>query len=189
VKFNLLNKNNYKYACLTLALISAFWVISIFELYLSVSSNITVSNLGKVVLYKFLNDFWAALLIGALFFPLFLSIHTVLKKGAFTIIKILFVLFIILQFSLVKYSLTTLINLGADILGYSLEDIFSTVSTSETISLPYLIPFVVFPLLFFLINFSVNKYANTKLVIGVSIGFVLVFGCLKLIVPNASEPI
>jgi phosphoglycerol transferase MdoB-like AlkP superfamily enzyme len=189
MKFNLQNKDIYKYAYLSISLIFTFWFISVVELYLSISSGIKISNLGTTILFKFLNDFWSALTIGILLFPLFFLINFFRKKGSFIVIKGLLVLLVIIQFSLVKYSLTTLLNLGADILGYSFDDIFSTVSVSESISVMYFFPFVFFPLLLFLLHFVINKYINERIIIGIGVLFILLFGTLKLILPVASNEV
>ncbi|RLD29711.1 MAG: sulfatase [Bacteroidetes bacterium] len=187
MKLNLQTKDFYKYIYLTLALICAFWVISLFELIASKLAGIVIPNLGLAILFKFLNDFWSGLIIGGLLFPVFLLIYIGVKKGALTTIKVLFAFFLIIQVSLVKYSLTTLLNLGADILGYSLNDIYITVSSSEAMTLMSLLPFIVFPLLLFFIFILINKYFNERITIGISILFILIFGSLKLIFSEAYD--
>jgi len=153
---------------------------------LTVSSRIKVLDLGTAILYKFLNDFWSGLIIAILLFPIFLLLNLFLKKGSIIVTKVIFLLFVIIQFSLVKYSLTTLLNLGADILGYSLNDMFSTVSSSESFSVMYFLPFVIFPALFFLLYIIINKYFNERVTFGVGVLLILTFGSLKLIFPEAS---
>lgn len=189
MKFSLPNKDFYSYAYLTVSLICSFWIISILELYLSTSSGFKTHNLGTVILFKFLNDFWSGLLIGVFLFPLLFLINLVTKKRSLMIMKALFILFVIIQFSLVKYSLTTLLNLGADILGYSFSDIFSTVSVSESISVMYFFPFLIFPILFILLYFVISKYFNKRIIIGASVLLVLIFGSLKLVLPEASNDV
>jgi len=187
MKFSLQTKDVYKYIYLTISLICVFWVISVLELYLSISSGIKVPSLGTAILYKFLNDFWSGLIIGIVLLPIFLLLNLFIKKGSIIVVKTVFLLFVIIQFSLVKYSLTTLLNLGADILGYSLNDIYITVSSSETMTLMSTLPFVVFPLLFFILYIVINKYFNERITLGVSVVFILLFGSLKLIFSEASD--
>ena len=187
MKINFQNKDIYKYIYLTISLICVFCFISIVELYLLNSSGIKTPHLGTTILYKLLNDFWSGLIIGGLLFPVFLLFYMVIKKGALTIIKVLFTLFVIIQFSLVKYSLTTLLNLGADLLGYSFNDVIITITSSESISVMYFFPFVIFSLLFFLLYFIVKKYFNKRITIGLSVFLILIFGSLKLIFPEASD--
>ncbi len=187
MKFNIKTKDVYSYVHITLALICAFWFISTYELYFSKTSGVIIPNLGLAILLKFLNDFWTGLIIGLLFFPLFVVINIVSRKGAFIVEYIVMTILVIIQFSLVKYSLTTLINLGADILGYSYNDITSTVSASESVSITYLLPFIIFPFLCFLTFVLINKYVNHRKVIGAGLFLVLLFGSLKLVFPEASS--
>ncbi|TJY37912.1 LTA synthase family protein [Pontimicrobium aquaticum] len=187
MNFTIKKDKIYSYVFLTLALICAFWVISLYELYFSKTAGIVISNLGSAALYKLINDFWTGLIIGIIFFPIFYAIQLFSKKAAFVAVNLIFLLLIILQFSLVKYSLTTLINLGADILGYSYDDVTSTVSASESMSLTYLLPFILFPLLFFATFLVINKYANNRKVLGVLLFFVLLFGSLKLVFSETSS--
>jgi lipoteichoic acid synthase len=184
MKISLSKKNIGSYAFLTISLIGTFWFISLFELFISKSTN---TNILLVTVYKFVNDFWSGLILGLLIFPVYLLIHLIVKKHALTVVKVLFVMFVVIQFSLVKYSLTTLLNLGADLLGYSTDDIFNTVSASESFSITYFLPFIIFPLLFFIL-FKINtKYLNDRLLIGGSVLLVLIFGSLKLVLHNISE--
>ena len=187
MKLNLQNKDIFKYAYLTISLIAVFWLVSILELFLSTSSGVKMPNIGVTILYKFINDFWSGLLIGIVLFPVFFLINIFQKKIAFIVIKVVFVLLVIVQFSLVKYSLTTLLNLGADLLGYSLNDIYITVSSSESMSLLSLLPFVVFPLFFLWVFMLINKYFNERITIGISVLFILIFGSLKLIFSEVSD--
>lgn len=187
MEFSIKKDKIYTYVYLTLALICAFWVISAYELYFSRSSGIVIPNMGSATLYKFLNDFWTGLIIGVLLFPVFYLIQGFSKKAAYIVVNLVFALLIILQFSLVKYSLTTLINLGADILGYSYDDVTSTVSASESMSVISFLPFIIFPLFFFATFILVKKHANHRKVIGVGLFFILLFGSLKLVFSEASS--
>ncbi len=185
--FSFQNRDIYKYAYLTISLICVFWFISLLELFLSTSNGIKTPQLGTAILSKLLNDFWSGLLIGILLFPIFFIINLFKNKTAFIVIKVVFALLIIIQFSLVKYSLTTLLNLGADILGYSLNDIYITVSSSEAMTLMSILPFIVFPLLFFFLLIVINKYFNERLTIAISVLFIIILGSLKLVFPEASD--
>lgn len=189
MKIKLQEKDIFSYSALIFAAVCSFFFISIFEVYTSKSSGVDVQNLGIVLLYKFLNDFWFVFMIGMLLFPVYFLIKLFFKKGTITFIKIILTLFVVLQFSLVKYSLTTLLNLGADILGYSYVDIYSSVSVSESISLLYFFPFVIFPILFFLLHYLIKKQINRRLMLGISVLLILVFGTLKLLLPDASNEI
>ncbi|WP_142786343.1 sulfatase-like hydrolase/transferase [Changchengzhania lutea] len=185
MKFSIKNKGISNYLRAVLALIGAFWIISSYELYMS-NPSVNDPNLATVLVYKLLNDFWSGFIIGMLCFPIYFIISTIRKKVAFVVISIVFTGLIILQFSLVKYSMTTLINLGADILGYSYDDIFSTVSVSESISVTYFLPFIIFPALFFIVYVLLKRYSNPRFTIGIGVSLLLLFGALKLTLANAS---
>ena len=187
MKINIQLKDIYKYAYLILALICSFWLISSYELFASRGSGIIILNIALAIIYKFINDFWFALIVGMVFFPFYILIFQAIKQKALLVVKILFMLIVIGQFSLVKYSLTTLLNLGADILGYSLDDMFLTVSASESFSLAYFLPFIVFPALFFLAYKLILKYLNERILIGIGVVSFLVFGSLKLIFQQSSD--
>lgn len=186
MKLSLKKIEIYKYAHLILALIFAFWVISAYEIYASKAIGEVTPGLGTVILYKFINDFWSGLIIGGVLFPVFLLINLLSNRGALTVLKVIFTLLVIIQFSLIKYSLTTLLNLGADILGYSYDDIFSTVSVSESINITYILPFIIFPLLLFLFYVLIKKYVNHRVLTAGGICFILVFGSVKIILPDSS---
>jgi len=187
MKLSLKKIELYKYAYLILALIFAFWFISAYEVFASKVFGAENPDLGTVILYKFLNDFWCGLIIGGILFPVFLIINLFSKRGALIVLKVIFVLLVIIQFSLLKYSLTTLLNLGADILGYSFDDVFSTVSVSESISFTYFLPYIIFPAVLILCYVLVNKYVNHRMAIAGSVCLLLIFGSLKLILPEASS--
>jgi len=187
MKFSLDKIEVYKYVSLTLALIGTFWLLSAYEVYDSVSSGLIISNLGTVILYKFLNDFWAGLIIALIVFPVFLIFKSFSKKAGLIASKVLFVLFVIIQFSLVKYTKTTRLNLGADILGYSLDDAFTTVSASEELTLWYFVPYIVYPAFLFLLFFVFQKYCSRRITVGISLSIVLLIGSLKLISPELSK--
>jgi phosphoglycerol transferase MdoB-like AlkP superfamily enzyme/TolA-binding protein len=151
------------------------------------ASGLPVSNLIASLGYKFLNDFWAALGIGLLLLPLYLLFLLFKKPIGSILMIILFSLVVIGQFSLVKYSLTTLINLGADILGYSWNDMYITVTASQTFSLLYFLPFLLFPLLYLGINYLLNKFTNERQIFATAIILTIIFGSLKMVISEASE--
>ena len=182
--FNIKKETITKYACLTLSLISALWLVSLFELFVSKASE---TPIFLASIYKLINDFWSGLIIGILLFPLFLLLILLVKKYAITLIKILFILFVIIQFSLVKYSLATNLNLGVDILGYSFNDAYSTVSVSESISFTYFLPFIIFPILFLILYRYINNSMTERKLIGFGILSIVLLGCLKLTIPQASH--
>jgi len=178
---------NYTY--LIVSLIVTFWFISLFEVFVTISKGIKVPDIENVILYKLLNDFWAALLIGFLLVPLYWVLSVFIKKYSHLIVQILLVILVLIQFSLVKYSSTTLLNLGADLLGYSFNDISITVSSSESMSALYFVPFVIAMAIFFALNKFFVKYISKRSLIASLFISVLLFGGLKLVLSQSSETI
>lgn len=187
MKIKLLLKNSFPHLYLTLSLLLTFWSLSIFEIYSKASSGIHFPDLITSLSYKLLNDFGTALFIGLLFYPIYIGFYFLRKPWSVTAIKILFSILVIGQFALVKYNLTTLVNLGADILGYSVDDMYTTVTASESLSYLYFFPFVVFPLLFLGINNLLVKYANPNTIYAFSTVFMLLFGGFKYWIPEVSD--
>jgi len=187
MKYKDFKNYNYKFVCLLFSLIASFWAIGLFELIISAARGLEQISFLKLLLFRFINDFWAGIAIGLLFLPIYLIFYFIKKPIGNIIIKVIFSLIVIGQFALAKYYLSTLINLGADILGYSLSDIYTTVTASESLSLLYFLPFILFPLLFLGINYAFNKYTNTRQIL-ISAGIlILVFGSSKIIFSEASE--
>ncbi|RZS90549.1 sulfatase-like hydrolase/transferase [Aquimarina brevivitae] len=184
MKFTLDSKSIYQYVCGIFSLTVVFCIISSFEVLMSkATTNATLATL----LYKFTNDVVASVLIGILLFPIYFIANAFIKKYAFTVIKVILLIVVCIQFALVKYSLTTLINLGADLLGYSMDDIYSTVAASETFSLLYFLPFIAFPALWLVTYFLTKKYAGGKLLTGLNFVLIVLFGSLKLTIGEVSE--
>lgn len=181
------SKTPFKYIFLCFSMAISFWLISFFEIVTKIYTGIKISNIGLLIGYKIINDYTTVLSISLLILPIYFILQYSLKNRKDTIIKILFSLIIIVQLALTKYHLTTLVNLGADFLGYSTTDIYTTVSSSESFSVLYFVPFIVFPLLFWNIDKYISKKITNKtlyLTLGtltlISIGF-------KLIIPDVSD--
>ncbi|MDF1516911.1 MAG: sulfatase-like hydrolase/transferase, partial [Lutibacter sp.] len=187
MKFKDFSNYGFKYIYLSFSLIVIFWAISIFGLMMTASNGLEQADLGTSLAYKLLNDFWAGLGISLLFFPLYLLFFFIKKPIGNILIKVLFCFIIIGQFALVKYHLTTLVNLGADLFGYSFDDMFITVSASESMSFVYFLPFILFPLLFFGINYSLNIFTNERQIFASAIILMIVFGSSKMIFSEATE--
>jgi len=189
MKLKLPVANSYNYIYLTIALICTFWLISLVEIYITITNGLKVQNIGEALLYKFINDFWSAIIAALLLLPIYFLSAFILKKAGRILFAILFSLLVIAQFGLVKYSLTTLVNLGADILGYSLDDMYLTVTASEAMSFMYFVPFIVLPLAFLGVYMFLKKYIENKQILGITIIFVLLFGSLKIVLAEASNNI
>ncbi|MGM5469425.1 sulfatase-like hydrolase/transferase [Flavobacteriaceae bacterium LMO-SS05] len=184
MKFSLQAEAIYKYVHLIIGLIVTFWLMSLFELIMLKSEE---TNVMLAVVLKLTNDFWSGLIIGLLLFPVFVLCQIVLKNAAIGILKVLVVMLVLIQFSLVIYSLTTLVNLGADLLGYSLNDISATITSSVSFSILYFLPFIVFLLVFLFAQKLISNFLNERNLIGIGVVFILIFGSLKLVLPGLED--
>jgi phosphoglycerol transferase MdoB-like AlkP superfamily enzyme len=187
MKFKKINKKIRKYIVLCFSLLFTFWIISLFEIFSTFFSGKEINGIFELILFKFLNHFFTIFIISIIFFPFYHLLAKKKKKYGVLLIKIIFVILILIELSLTKYSLTTLLNLGADLLGYSLNDIYLTVTSSESMSFVYYIPFVLFPLLFlsscFFLKKSVYSKSFGKVFLGIAISIVIV----KFAFPNFSK--
>ncbi|MES2545069.1 MAG: sulfatase-like hydrolase/transferase [Bacteroidota bacterium] len=152
MKFHLSYKNTIEYLSLLIALTIMFCLLWIFD--------ISMSNYNLQFFYLLVNDVWFALLIGLLFFPVYLLLNAINKKLAIIVIKVLFIIIVLIQLALIQYNHTTHLNLGADLLGYSLSDIYLTVSASASLSVLTFLPFVLLPLAYLGLYFVVKKLVS-----------------------------
>ena len=180
---------SYNYIYLTSALILTFWLISIFEIFSKVFNKIELPNIALSLVYKLSNDFLTAILIGLLLFPLFLFLDLIKFKRSELVITVLFLLIIILQYVLVKTQLNYLVNLGADLLGYSINDIYITVTASESLSVLYFLPYILLPSLFLGIHYLIVKHIPEKTIF-ITTGIITVFFLvLKISITEVSSSI
>ena len=186
MKFKFQFTEIYKYGYFIIALLTTFWLISVFEVYQLTSKNVGIS-FSSTLGFKLLNDFWTVLLIGLLLFPFYFLISFFHKKTAIIFIQTIFVIVIVGQFALVNYSLTTLVNLGADLLGYSYSDISTTVSSSVEFSIGYFVPYIIFISCFFGFIIGFKKIFTERSLIAVLAFAVVLFGAGKLVFSQTSE--
>ncbi|NVK53122.1 MAG: sulfatase-like hydrolase/transferase [Flavobacteriaceae bacterium] len=162
-----MSKNYFKklpvaYLKTMLVLLLMFWLLSLFEVAAQAKTDKVILTTLQVVVFKLLHDAWTVFMIGIVFSPLYLILNVKGKKTGQTVFVITAFILVLVNISLVQYSLTTLLNLGADLLGYSFDDIFKTVSSQGAATpITDYIYFVVFVLLFFVVNYLVkHKIAN-----------------------------
>ena len=176
-KFNY--KNNLEYLYATISLILIFCFLSLIEVF----RNFDI----QVFAYKLLNDFFTGIVIAIAFFPIYLLLNLLKNNLGIIFTKIIFTVIAMIQLGLIGYSLTTHINLGADLLGYSLADMYTTVTASLSISFVTFLPFIVLPLFYFgLIKLfqSFGHKINPKILLVV----LFLFGSLNLIIAGSSKP-
>ncbi|MFE3848811.1 sulfatase-like hydrolase/transferase [Flavobacterium sp. LB3P45] len=170
IKFTYQNSLEYIYATVSLMII--FCLLSLIEVF----KNFEI----QLFAYKVVNDFFTGILIGLVFFPLYLILKYIKNSFGIIVIKMLFSIIVIIQLALIGYSLTTHVNLGADLVGYSYDDIYHTVTSSVSISFTLFLPFIVIVLLYLGLNWLFHLFGhkiNPKILLIV----VFFFGSLNLI--------
>ncbi|MEL1240420.1 sulfatase-like hydrolase/transferase [Flavobacterium flavipallidum] len=180
-------KKPFSYGFLCLSMLTVFWFISLFEIVAKISAGIEITNPAITLVYKLINDFWTVLIVSLLGLPLYFAINYKSNEWADRIFKVIFTIIVICQFGLTKYHLTTLVNLGADFLGYSLEDMYTTVTASESFSIVYFVPFILFPVLFWAICKYYIKTLSSKKLYQISGGLAILCILIKFFVSEISE--
>ena len=187
IKDILNNSHSYTYINLVFSLIVIFCLLSSFEILLGSADSSVNQSIGTALLYKLSNDFYTGMFIGLLFSPFYFILNYIKKHLGVLFIKIVFSLIVIIQFALVKYSSTTLVNLGADLLGYSLSDIYLTVTASESLSFIFFLPFIIIPLLYLGIFFAFTKFKKNQIVLVIIFVLIMISVGLKLFVSDISD--
>lgn len=152
-----MRKKLLTYLRILAALLVMFWLLGVVEVFASFKEAHTITYIIKFVVYKLLHAFGSAVIIGVLFLPVYYLLGLGNKKLAEITLIAFGVLLVIGEFSLVKYSTTTLLNLGADILGYSYNDIYKTIASSESFSIVNYLLFLIIPLLFLVLVYLFKK--------------------------------
>ena len=172
-------ENIVDYIHSTISLIIIFCFLSFIDIF----KNFDIQLFG----FKILNDIFTGLVIGVLFFPLFYVFNLYKNNIGIITIKILFICILIIQVGLIGYSLTTHLNVGSDILGYSWSDLLTTISASISISFQLILPFLITPFIFFGLILFMNKYGH-KINVRVFISILLVLGCSNFFIVNCKKP-
>ncbi|MEL1255458.1 sulfatase-like hydrolase/transferase [Flavobacterium sp. DGU38] len=154
---------------------------------MKIANGITIPNIGLEVCYKLANDFVSATVVSLVLLPLFIAISYIHKTLAIRFMTVFFTLVALIQFALVKYSSTTLVNLGADLLGYSFSDLYTTVTASESLSFMFFLPFFIIPLLYLGIHFAFIKLGKGKIVLVTTLVLFSITCSIKLFVSDLSD--
>ncbi|MFT7900655.1 sulfatase-like hydrolase/transferase [Tenacibaculum ascidiaceicola] len=182
-----MRKSLLTYLKVLAALLVMFWLLGVVEVFASFKETHTVIYVIKLVMYKLLHAFTTAVIIGVLFLPIYYLIGLGNKKIAEIIVIVLGVLLVIGEFSLVKYSATTLLNLGADLLGYSYNDIYKTVASSESFSIVNYLLFLIIPLLFLVLVYLFKKKIPENFFLKTILGLLIVAALLRLFSSEFNE--
>ncbi|MDB5196773.1 MAG: sulfatase [Flaviaesturariibacter sp.] len=143
------------YGAWTLALLGFSTILRLFE-HFNLSQQVAIPAGFQTLCIGLWND-----LLFTLSFSFFLAIPVFLlwqwkPKVAQLLFAIASLLFILIQAGLVRYYLTTKTLLGADLFGYSMADIKTTVTSSASFSISDLLP-VALLILFFLALWLIRK--------------------------------
>jgi cellulose synthase/poly-beta-1,6-N-acetylglucosamine synthase-like glycosyltransferase len=140
------------YFPLTLILAFLFFGTRIFELIVNFMNHGNSDSFFKVIQIAFAKDFvfWGITIISI--FPVYLLLYLIHKKTANIIFIFLSILLLLIQISLSQYYTSTLVPLGADLWGYSIEDIKQTVGASGGI------PVVLIVAIFLLITTGISAF-------------------------------
>lgn len=147
------------------ALLFTFWIFSLVEVFSNKTDEITFLTALKSISFKFLNDFWTVSIIAIFLFPITYFISEKKEKLYHFLFIIFGIIIVLIQLSLVKYSLVSKLNLGSDLLGYSCDDIVLTVSSSTSFSIISLLSFFLAPALFLIIRFFFRKKDVEKILL------------------------
>lgn len=180
MKIKFTYKNSLEYIYATVSLIIVFCLLSLIEIL----KNFEI----QLFAYKLVNDFFTGTLIGLLFFPLYLILRYIKNSLGIIVIKIVFSIIVIIQLALIGYSLTTHINLGADLLGYSLSDMHTTVTASLSLSFLLFLPFIILPIVYLGLIWLFQSFGhniNTKILLSV----IFVFGVINLLLASGIKPV
>jgi lipoteichoic acid synthase len=131
------------YTSLSIAFAVLTVILRIHEQILIAVKHSVPVTMGEVLLPMLLSDlsffFAASGVLALLFVPLLRTAPTTGRRAYYTVLAI----FGLIQFALIQYFSVTIIPLGGDLFGYTLEDIRFTVSSSTGISITTFLPYVI----------------------------------------------
>ncbi|MEJ5995372.1 LTA synthase family protein [Pedobacter sp. Du54] len=135
---------------LMLAWLIILFLITGFELLFNGFTRTFPESILKFLAIAFWNNILFWLKIYGFIFPLFTILYFVKPKLATLVTSILLFLFSIIQFLLVNYFNTSLLPLGADLFGYSIADIKTTVGASSGLSIVPILSMILLMLIFWI---------------------------------------
>ncbi|SDR66577.1 LTA synthase family protein [Christiangramia echinicola] len=158
-----------KFALLSFIFLGFLFVLSGVEIGLGLLNHSMESSFFSLWGWSCLEDlkFFFSFILPA--YLVYLPLHLLIPRITNIIFKTGLVLFFLIQLSLVFYYNTTLLLLGSDIFGYSLEEITQTVGASGSLSFT---PFLIL-LLFISILIFALVFLPKKIIIKREIGIVL----------------
>lgn len=161
---NFLDNIVYKYAdlfryifSLVLSLLLIGIGLRIYEFGLVSANFLLHPNAGQLYSYAIIYDILYYSLIGCLFSALFTLLYFFNRKFALITTFLIISLFLIINVSLIQYFAEVLTPLGADFYAYNFTEINDTFQTSINLSVTRVLPIILFPFLFFISFYLINK--------------------------------
>lgn len=149
-RYSFLVESVKSYLSYSLVFLLFLLLTSTLELILNSFNHTFETSFSKLLIWSFWNDlsFYFVILLPACL--IFLIFYFISKKLAHFVTVFLMVTFFTIQLMLIYYFNTTLVLLGSDLFGYSLEEITQTVGASNSISLTPVLIFVLFVIVIFI---------------------------------------
>jgi phosphoglycerol transferase MdoB-like AlkP superfamily enzyme len=133
-----------QYTSLSLALALLMIILRLYEIILISVKHVVPVALTDIAAQIVLSDlaafFAASGVLGLFFIPLMLLLSPTAGRWAYYTVTVILG---IVYFGLIQYFSVTLIPLGSDLFGYSLEDIRFTVTSSAGISITTFLPYII----------------------------------------------
>lgn len=158
-RFQQIKKASSDIVALMLIWLGLLWILSIYEIVLNGVTHEFPKNVIGVLAWSWLADFlfWFKWLWISL--PIFTLITYFNNRLGTTLLKIGIVVMVLSQLVLMSYFNVSLVPLGEDFYGYSLQDIKQTIGASGGISIGLILGLVVLlALVIWLINFLPSKF-------------------------------
>ena len=167
--FNLFLKGSTVFAGLAMLFLGFLIILSGVEVMLGSTNHVVDSSLLKLFGWSIIENlkFFLTWFIPAYIF--FLLLYLISSRLSKLVFAILFTMVLVIQLALIFYYNTTLLMLGSDIFGYSLNEITQTVGASGSLSVANIVSFVALIIIVFLSFWHLPK----KIKSGSRISFVL----------------
>jgi phosphoglycerol transferase MdoB-like AlkP superfamily enzyme len=155
---NLFRKASLSYAKHIIILLSAFWLLSILEIFYNGVTHEFPKNLISVFGWSLVSNtiFWLKLIWWTIL--IFYLFYYLSPKFAEWFIKIFIAILFLVQLGLLKYFNTSLVPLGSDIFSYSFTDIKQTIGASGSLNFASILAlFCLSTILYFTLKYLPNK--------------------------------
>jgi peptidoglycan-N-acetylglucosamine deacetylase len=153
-------------------------VATAFEIIYDIIEHGTAKSFGLTVLFSLIKDLFFLMGIALILFIPFLGLYLLSKNAARVFFLIVAILMLLIQLSLSKYFVTTLVPLGADLWGYSWIDIKTTVGAAGALGIGSVLLFIIW----IAAIYFTFKYLKPKIRITDPIAILTFIGCLIILI-------